>query len=436
MKLLRQVWEQVRQDRLFSAIYIAGVALAIATTMIFTIVYYVKLAPVYPEYNRANTYIAQRSTYKEEAHGYNNNAAYSLKAVKELFMPLQNAEVVSAEYYYPGDGFIQPTDGSSEFEVSVRTVDPAFFKIYEYDFTEGAPLSDADLASGMHNAVITAGLASRLFKDESGIIGRTFSLDDTDWRICGVIKDPSALTHDAYGQIFIPYTSISGYDSYWALEYMGSYRVRILTSGSRQADAMKAEIADAVRRYNASFAGTDLDGWEFSIGTQPYSYYEQVFNSTHDSEFNWKNIIRNYGIMLLVLLMVPALNLSGIIAGRMENRLPEIGVRQSFGATRGKLIRHILAENLILTIAGGFFGLILAEITVLTCRDWIFTLFDDFPEVTTDTSANILTPDMLFAPGIFIVALTVCLILNILSALIPAWWSLRHPITESLNQKK
>ena len=123
MKLLRQVWEQLRQDRLFSAIYIAGVALAIATTMVFAIVYYVKLAPVYPEYNRANTYTAQYSTYKQEANGINNTAQYSFKAVKELFMPLQNAEAVSAEYYYPGDGFIQPADGSSEFEVSVRTVD-------------------------------------------------------------------------------------------------------------------------------------------------------------------------------------------------------------------------------------------------------------------------------------------------------------------------
>ena len=41
--------------------------------------------------------------------------------------------------------------------------------------------------------------------------------------------------------------------------------------------------------------------------------------------------------MLLVLLLVPALNLSGMIASRMESRLAEMGVRKSFGAGRGKL---------------------------------------------------------------------------------------------------
>ena len=37
------------QERLFSTIYILGTALAIAFTMVMAVVYYIKLAPIYPE---------------------------------------------------------------------------------------------------------------------------------------------------------------------------------------------------------------------------------------------------------------------------------------------------------------------------------------------------------------------------------------------------
>ena len=51
----RQALALFRQNRLFSTLYIAGTGLAIAMTVIVAVVYYVKLAPVYPEVNRGNT---------------------------------------------------------------------------------------------------------------------------------------------------------------------------------------------------------------------------------------------------------------------------------------------------------------------------------------------------------------------------------------------
>ena len=45
----------MREERLFSGIYIVGTALAIAFTMVMAVVYYIKLAPIYPEPNRART---------------------------------------------------------------------------------------------------------------------------------------------------------------------------------------------------------------------------------------------------------------------------------------------------------------------------------------------------------------------------------------------
>ena len=52
---LKQAWELLKQNKLFSMLYIVGTGLAIAMTMVMAMVYYVKIAPVYPEVNRLNT---------------------------------------------------------------------------------------------------------------------------------------------------------------------------------------------------------------------------------------------------------------------------------------------------------------------------------------------------------------------------------------------
>ena len=46
---LKQAWELLRQNRLFSTIYIIGTGLSIALVMTLFIIFYVKFAPVYPE---------------------------------------------------------------------------------------------------------------------------------------------------------------------------------------------------------------------------------------------------------------------------------------------------------------------------------------------------------------------------------------------------
>ena len=52
---LKQAWNLMKQNPLFSTLYIVGTGLAIAMTMIVAVIYYVKVAPVYPEVNRMQT---------------------------------------------------------------------------------------------------------------------------------------------------------------------------------------------------------------------------------------------------------------------------------------------------------------------------------------------------------------------------------------------
>ncbi|MDR1406928.1 MAG: ABC transporter permease, partial [Tannerella sp.] len=51
-RYFRQAWNIIRQERLFSFIYIAGTGLSITVVMALSIVFYIKLANIYPETNR------------------------------------------------------------------------------------------------------------------------------------------------------------------------------------------------------------------------------------------------------------------------------------------------------------------------------------------------------------------------------------------------
>jgi putative ABC transport system permease protein len=141
----------------------------------------------------------------------------------------------------------------------------------------------------------------------------------------------------------------------------------------------------------------------------------------------------HYAGILFVLLFVPALNLCGIVAGRMERRSAEMAVRKTFGARRTTLLNQVIAENLVLTTIGGIIGLVFSWLAIYGLRREILGMFFDNSTLNT---APIVEGEMLFAPSLFIGAFGAILVLNLLAAVIPAWWSLRKPIVESMMEKR
>ncbi|MDE5913557.1 MAG: ABC transporter permease, partial [Muribaculaceae bacterium] len=91
---------------------------------------------------------------------------------------------------------------------------------------------------------------------------------------------------------------------------------------------------------------------------------------------------------------------------------------------------------MVLTAAGGILGLAISVLLVWKWREWVFFLNDN---ILADAPAGVsltLTPEMLFAPTVLAVAFVLCLLVNVMAAMIPAWWALRRPIVESLSENK
>lgn len=431
-RYLKQAWQLLKQNPLFSSIYIVGTGLAIAMTMIIALVYYIKVAPVYPEVNRSTTLVLKSVTMLELPEKKSMSSSYSsYKVLKEWYYPLKEAEVVSAIYSRRGDEyFVQPAGGGEQIPVCVTATDVAFFRLYEFSFVDGKPFSQADWESGIRSVVLAESMARRIFGTERAA-GRTFSLNFSECRVAGVVRDASYLTENSFAQIYMPFTCVKGYDESRGSDGMfGSFEVYFKARSAAGCDSIRTAIEEVVRKYNHSQKKHELNMYH-----QPDIFWKSVFR-WGNLEIDWTEIFIFYGGILLALLLVPALNLSGMISSRMDGRLSEMGVRKAFGANRRLLLWQIINENLFLTCLGGALGLVLAWMGLVVSRSWLFSLLTKRPSAIPEGVDVVVSADMLFSPLVFVITFGVCVVLNLLSALVPAWRALRKNIVYSLNEKK
>lgn len=158
----KQAWNLLMQERLFSSIYIIGTALSITMVMVISIVYYIRIANIYPETNRDRMLVVKSATI-DKPDG-NSSAPLSLVTIKACFSDLKSPEAVSIESNGSGNEFfVQLPSGRIQLPVSVRFVDTNYWTVFPFLFKEGVPFTETDVQSGIRTAVISETTAKKIF---------------------------------------------------------------------------------------------------------------------------------------------------------------------------------------------------------------------------------------------------------------------------------
>lgn len=447
MKVIRQALALIREEKLFSSIYIVGTALAIAFTMVMAVVYYIKLAPVYPERNRART-IYFEGLRIEADNGAKGQTGFSAQAYEEWFKPSPNIEYCSPTLLAAGTGktlgkchsFV--VRGKDDYLDVVRNqVSADFFHIYEYDFVSGRPFTSKEVDDNEKVCVISDALAERLFGKGVDAVGKIVEMESgPEVRVVGVFRGGSQLTPDSYADIIEPFLN----GMVMGNPYQGIYSIVATVKDDAHLQALNQELDDVAARTQQAHPEV-LDAFSFGgdpkrklvltrdMETHPMHVLKTENREGSLSTVTGWQLIKHYAGILFVLLFVPALNLCGIVAGRMERRSAEMAVRKTFGARRSTLLNQVVTENLVLTTIGGIIGLVLSWTAIYGLRTQILGMFFDNSTLST---APIVEGEMLFAPTLFIGAFVAVLLLNLLAAVVPAWWSLRKPIVEAMMEKR
>ena len=424
MQTIRQAFTILKQNPLLSTISILGTAFAITMIMAIVITWQTKYADLEPEVNRSRClYFSAMHVQGKENKDWNNFGKPSAAFMKECIQPLPEVEACTA-FSTADVALVSLTDGNNRLKVDAMSTDPDFWKIFKLQFLDGKSFTEAERGGDMQSVVISASVARKLFGTTEAA-GRQMLLNREVVRIIGVVKDVSVTAKDAYAQVWSMYHSNElNVTGWWS--YNGNRTIAVLARTPDDFPAIKQGVEKRVKDVNAGLEQRQID-----IMEQPDNIVAHVNHVWSNIGPNLPMLYLQYGIALFIILLVPTLNLSVLSKSRMQQSDSEFVVRKAFGATDGTLVRQILNENLVLTLIGGVVGLIFSYLAVYAMRTWLFTNSDNI-----GTAGDFsLSMGALFSPAVFVLAFVFCLLINLLSAGLPAWLATRRTIVDSLNDK-
>ncbi|CAK7085188.1 ABC transporter permease [Bacteroides sp.] len=424
MRIIRQAFTILKQNPLLSTISILGTAFAITMIMAIVITWQTKYADLEPEVNRSRClYFSGMHMYDKEKEGNQNYSNPSAAFMKECVQSVPEVEHCTA--FTTADlSLASLADGSNRVKVDAMQTDPGFWKVFSMHFLAGRGLSEADRAGNSKAVVVCASVARKLF-GSTEVVGQEFLLNRELARIVGVVKDVSVTAKDAYAQVWGMY-STDELRVTNARSYLGGMQIAALARTPDDFPAIRQGIAKQVERVNAGLGNKQID-----IMEQPDNIVAHVNHVWANVGPDLTMLYLQYAIALFIILLVPSLNLCGLSNSRMQQRIAELGVRKAFGGTKSVLVRQILNENLMLTLLGGVVGLLFSYLAVYAMRMWLFT---NSQNVGTSGEFS-LSMGVLFSPWVFLLAFAFCVVINLLSAALPAWIAARRTIVDSLNDK-
>jgi putative ABC transport system permease protein len=332
---LRYAFRVLIKSPSFTAIAVLTLALGIgANTAIFSVVNAILLRPLAFHDSSRIMLIAEKSKYPDPSVSYQNfvdwrDQSHSFECVQGM-----RASTITL------------TGAGEPERLNARWVTSGLFPLLGVKALLGRTFrDDEDRAGGAPAVVISYGLWQRRFGGAADVLNKSINLDSRPYTIVGVL--PRAFEFLRADDVYLPFTPWAKTlpdDRNW---HPGIFAIGRLKLGVSREQANTEMVAIAKRleeQYPIYNTGTSAD----VIPLQ-----EQVVKNVRPA------LLLLVGAVSFVLLIACA-NVANLLLARAAYRGREVAIRASMGAGRTRLIRQLLTESILLSLAGGVFGLLLA----------------------------------------------------------------------------
>ena len=406
---LTLAWKVLLRRKFFTFISLFGISFTLVVLLLVTAILDHVVAPYPPETRQDRTvgiYFASQSGKDWRRNGFAgfrliDQAARNLPNVEQMGIATVPAQVSSFLNGQPIKWWIKQTDAT-------------YWRILDFHFLEGGPITEDDVRGGRLVAVINEATRTRFFGGAPAV-GRTFDADGRRFTVVGVVPDVPFLRVVPFSDVWVPYTTIKGDD--YKREWVGNFMVLLLLKDPARLDVTRDEMWSRLKAIHA-----DSPRGQEVIAATPETFFDTIGRLfTGDGTGQGSGYGRRLELFLALaaalFMLLPTVNLVNLNISRIMERASEIGVRKAFGASSMTLVGQFVVENVFLTLVGAAIGFVVAGLLLhlINASGWI------------------LYADLQLNYRIFGWGVLLAVVFGLLSGVYPAWrMSRMHPV-QALN---
>ncbi|GGM84708.1 ABC transporter permease [Dyadobacter beijingensis] len=408
---IKIAWKVLLRHPFYTFITLFGITLTLTVLMVVASFIDHLFGAHYPETNRDRSLYIATIMQTDSANTSMSSGPASFDFLKKYAKTLKTAERVAVMNNF---GFSNAYVNGKRIKLNTKYTDVEFWSVTNFEFLEGKPYDDTNIRNADHVAVITDALRDQYFgSDHATVVGKTIDIENINYRVIGVVKGSPPTRVYTYSDVYFPYTAPKS--NYEEKGLRGRFVAIVLARKASDLPAVQAEFDSHIARIPKSEIP---DSQRMSVlVVKADTYFDHFLNTFTRSDKDRVALYAIVGLVLLMIMGLPAVNLVNVNVSRILERASEIGVRKAFGAPSRALLWQFIIENIFITFIGGAFALVLTWVVIhfINASGWI---------AYADLTINV---------SVFLVSVVVCLVFGLLSGVLPAFRMSRLKIAEALK---
>ena len=344
----------------YSMLSILGLSVGIAATIL--ILLYVRFESGYDHFH-ANGDRIYRASFTMLKEGVNQGTSPQFVPP---FGPAAKADIPEVQNYVrlSSPRVAYATMGGKSVKLNrIRYADSSFFDVFSFQLEAGNP---ARVLVNPYSIVLARSTAERIFGNENPV-GRVLKLNGKDdYTVTGVAADPPPNSTIQFSALISFSTLYQDPNLFLGWNGGNQYVPYLLLTPQANPQSVEQQCQAVLwRNINQQYATVGL---KIVAALQPMEDIHLWHDPASDT---LRTNLTIFTIIAIFILTIACVNFVNLTTARAVRRAKEVGVRKSFGAERGDLIRQFLGEALLVSLVSCLFAIVIAALAMPWYRQFV-----------------------------------------------------------------